>query len=93
MLHCLALNRNQSNPLNSRLIINSIFINVSNSVGGTMNTTLQINVDSAQIDIEQMDIFKNSILSNLIKIKHTRNTTKRLYKEIPRFDTVIDQFI
>lgn len=54
-----------------------------------MNTTLQINVDSAQIDIEQMDIIKNSILSNLIKIK----TYKKYDKEIPHFDTVIDQFI
>lgn len=79
MLYCLALNRRQSNPLNSFIIINSIRINVSNRVGGTVNTTLQINVDSAQIDIEQMDMFKNSILSNLIKIKTYKKYDKRGY--------------
>lgn len=77
MLYCIALNRRQSNPLNSRLIINSI--NVSNRVGGTVNTTLQINVDSAHIDIEQMDMFKNSILSNLIKIKTYKKYDNRGY--------------
>lgn len=79
MLYCLALKRRQGNSLNSRLIINSIRTNVSNRVGGTVNMMLQINVDSAHIDIEQMDMFKNSILSNLIKIKTYKKNNKRGY--------------